>query len=330
MERHTAADQPLSGPASQPAWQRHLGTAAGVFLGLVLLVAAWGKVLDPERFVEQKHFEGLDFFGLGWQVALCALFLEVGLGMALVVGIRRRWVLWPTTGLVLFFLFLTGRSYWRFSQGIIDESESCGCFGNLVSRTPSEAFWQDLLLLGIPLALAFIGRVRPTEQGRERSGRARLAVVAVVTVAALVLAVMAPGLPLDDLATRLKPGTGVADLCAGAEGSAERICLDGVMTELDSGRHLVVLTGLDEESFLDSLPALNELSLGGGDLRVWAVTDASEEVVNTFAWTSAPAFDVREAPEALLRPLYRRRPRTFMVENGRVEETWPGVQVEAR
>jgi uncharacterized membrane protein YphA (DoxX/SURF4 family) len=309
----------------RPAWKRHLGTSAGVFLGLVLLVAAWGKILDPERFVEQIRFEGLDFFGLGWEVALCALFLEVAQGLALVLGLRRGWVLWPTSGLVLFFLFLTGRSYWRFSQGLIDESESCGCFGNLVSRTPAEAFWQDLILLAIPLALAYLGR-----SAAERPVRGRLAVVAGVTLAALALTVMAPRLPLDDLATRLRPGAGISELCAGAEGSAERICLDAVITELDRGRHLVILTGLDEESFLEALPALNELSLGGGDVRVWAVTDAAEDVVDTFAWTSAPAFDVREAPEALLRPLYRRRPRTFVVQDGRVEETWPGVEAEAR
>lgn len=312
-------------PLTEPAWKRHLGTLAGIFLGLVLLVAAWGKILDPERFVEQIRFEGLDFFGLGWPVALFALFLEVALGTALVLGIRQKWVMWSSTGLVLFFLFLTGRSYWKFSQGIIDESASCSCFGNLVSRTPAEAFWQDLILLGVPLLLAFFGRA-----GSVRASRPRLAIVGVVTTVVLLFAVMAPGLPLDDLATRLRPGAGISELCAGAEDSSERICLDGVVSELDHGRHLVVLTGLDEEIFLDSLQALNELSLGTGDLEVWAVTDADEGDVSTFAWTSAPAFDVREAPEALLRPLYRRRPRTFLVVDGLVEKTWPGIEVEVR
>lgn len=310
------------GPAT---WKQVVGTGAAVVLGIVFLVAAWGKAIDPESFFEQIRFEGLDVFGLAGMVALVAIGLEVALGMALALGIRRWWVLAPTVALVLFFLCLTGRAYWRFEQGLITEADNCGCFGNLLARTPAQAFWQDLFLLGIPLLLSFVG----WPKGERRVPRFRLALVGVTTVAALILALKAPELPLDDLATRLRPGVEVGGLCAGRPGSPERICLDTLIADLDHGRHWVVITGLEEESFLAALPQLNEKALAGGETRLWVVSSAAPETIANFSWTQAPAFEVREAPEAMLRPLHRQLPRSFLVEDGVVMETRSGLPPEA-
>lgn len=301
-------------------WRSRIGTAGAVFLGLVLLVAAWGKAIDPGAFAEQIEAEGLQL-GLGAAaVATIALALEIGLGAALLLGLRRSWVLAPAALLVAFFLFLTGRSYWRFSQGLIDESEACGCFGNLLQRSPSEAFWQDLLLLVPALLLSFVGR---------RFGRGvpfrRLAAVAVAVLAGLLLAWRAPDLPLDDLATRLRPGVRVGEICAGAAGSPDRVCLDALASELERGRHLVLLAALRDETFLGAVDRLNDHALAGAGPRIWVLTDDAPEVVRTFAWTRAPAFEVREAPRAMLRPLYRSLPRAFLLADGVVVETWAGL-----
>ncbi|MEE8138619.1 MAG: MauE/DoxX family redox-associated membrane protein [Thermoanaerobaculia bacterium] len=301
-------------------WQLVVGTAGAVVLGLVLLVAAWGKALDPEAFVEQIRIEGLDLFGLARPVAFAALALEFGLGLALVLGLRRLWILVPSALLVLFFLLLTGRAYWQIEQGLIDETASCGCFGSLVTRTPAEAFWQDLALLGLPAILMFLGRRAPQRPARRRAGAVVLA-----TLGGLVFAWKAPALPLDDLATPLRPGVEVARLCAGAEHDPTRICLDALVSELDQGLHWVVISGLEEESFLEAVERLNEMALADGDTRLWVVTAAAPEVVGSFQWTQAPAFEIREAPPALLRPLYRSLPRSFLVEDGRVEATFSGL-----
>jgi len=300
-----------SHPASR--WQPIVGTTAGLVLGLVFLVAAWGKAIHPEAFVEQIRFEGLDFFGLAHLVALTAIAVEVALGTALILGLRRWWVMVPTVALVVFFLFLTGRSYWRFEQGIITDAEGCGCFGSLLSRTPAQAFWQDLVLLGLPMILTFLGRPK----GKQRQPVLRLALVALLTVASVVLGLMAPGLPLDDLATRLSPGVNVGELCAGAKDDPARICLDTLIAELDSGHHWIVMTGLEEESFLESVPRLNKATMNGSERRLWIVSAASKEVVGAFSWTQAPAFEVREVPESLLKPLYRRLPRSLGRNNER-------------
>lgn len=296
-----------------------VGTVAGAVLGAVLLVAVWAKALDPAAFAEQIRLEGLDFLFPAEAVALIALALEAGLGLALLLGVRRLWVLIPSALLVAFFLFLTGRAWYLDAHGLREEAASCGCFGNLVQRTPAEAFWQDLLMLLPPLLLAFLGR--------DRRGRlfppVRTALAAVATVAVLVFAWKAPELPLDDLATRLRPGVEVKDLCAGA--GPEAVCLSTVASELGEGEHLVILADLADPAFGESVDGLNALASDPSGPRVWLLSAATPEQVHNFRWTRGPVFQIVEAPPALLRPLYRRLPRAFRVRDGRVTETYAGL-----
>jgi hypothetical protein len=130
-------------------------------------------------------------------------------------------------------------------------------------------------------------------------------------------------LPLDDLATRLRPGAQAASLCAGA--GDEKVCLDGVVPELTSGRHLVLLADLADESFGKSVNQLNEYAASPDRPSLWVVVAATPEEKNSFFWRYGPTFEIREAPPALLRPLYRRLPRGFLVQDGRVLQTWSGL-----
>lgn len=318
---------------SQPSTTRRtLGFVGGLVLGAVLLIAAYAKLLDPVAFTEQIRTEGLDVVLSAQTVAFIALGLEVGLGLALVLGIRRWWVLVPATLLVAFFLVLTGRTYWLDRQGLLDETSSCGCFGNLVDRTPAEAFWQDLALLVPPLLLAWIGRDRLTRS----IPPLRTAGVAAGTVAALIFAAQAPDLPLDDLATRLKPGVEVDDLCTGANDN--RVCMTLVVPELMQGRHVVVMAQLDEpeaksdakseaksDAIVEAVPQLNDYAMRGAGPRLWVIGELTPERQNQLYWQWGPAFDLRAAPASLLRPLYRRLPRSFLVEDGEVVETFRGL-----
>ncbi len=298
-----------------------IGLAGGVFLGLILLIASWTKAIDPNAFAEQITAEGLDGWLPALTVARIALALEIGLGLALVLGIRRLWILAPTTLLVAFFLFLTGRAYVNDLRGI-EAEPGCGCFGNLIDRTPAEAFWQDLLLLVPALALAFLGaRAAGAFPAR------RLALVAVGTAAGLWLAWRAPELPLDDLATRLKPGAEVREMCAGRPEEPDYVCLDALVPELDKGEHWVVLTHLDENEFLAGLDRLHSHSLASGEPRLWLVSPAEPEDLNAFSWQYMVATEVRLAPPALVKPLYRTLPRSFRVLDGRVVETTSGLPV---
>jgi len=311
-----------------PATARHprffwVGTVAGLVLGAVLLFAVWAKALDPSAFAEQIRMEGLDFLLSAQAVALVALALEAGLGLALLLGVRRLWVLVPAVLLVAFFLFLTGRTWYLTAHGLRTEMAGCGCFGNLVQRSPAEAFWQDLLLLVPPLALAFLGR--------DRRGRLfpplRTAAVTLGTVGALLFAWKAPELPLDNLATRLRPGTAVDQICVQGESP---LCLDTVAGGLMKGEHLVVIADLADPSFRQSVAALNDTASDPSGPRVWVLSAATPEQVFQFRWTQGPVFQVVETPAELLRPLYRRLPRAFRVKDGEVVETWTGLPPLAR
>jgi uncharacterized membrane protein YphA (DoxX/SURF4 family) len=304
-----------------PVWW-WVGTFGGAFLGCVLLVAVWAKALDPAAFVEQIRTEGLDGFLPAQAVALIALALEAGLGLALVLGVRRKWVLVPATLLVAFFLFLTGRSWWLAAHGLRADAASCGCFGNLVQRTPAEAFRQDALLLVPSLALAFVGRDR---RGR-RFPPLRTAVALLGAVAVAAFAWKSPELPLDDLATRLRPGVAIQGICAGAAES--RVCLSSIIPELAHGRHLVVMAKLDDPAFTGSVEAMNGYSTkaaGAGSPTLWVLSPTTPEEKRAFFWQWGPSFEIREAPPEMLRPLYRRLPRSFEVEDGKVKRTFRGL-----
>ncbi|HVT58136.1 MAG TPA: MauE/DoxX family redox-associated membrane protein [Thermoanaerobaculia bacterium] len=295
------------------------GTIGGAALGAVLLVAAWAKAIDPVSFADQVRAEGLADWLPAGAVAMAALALEAGLGMALLLGVRRPWVLVPATLLIASFLVLTGRAYWLATHGVRSEAGSCGCFGNLVERTPAAAFWQDLALLVPLLLLAWTGR---QQRGRALA-RGRTVVVAAFTAAVLLFAWRAPALPLDDLATRLKPGAEIAKLCAG--GGDQKACLDSVAPELDRGQHLVVLADLDDPALGAAVRALNAYAAAPGAPTVWMLHGGSEARQRAFFWKWGPAFKVAEAPLKLLRRLYRRLPRSFEVKDGRVTATYAGL-----
>jgi len=316
--------------------RRWLGALGGLVLGGVLLVAVWGKALDPAAFAEQIHNQGLDRLLPAGAIALAALALEAGLGLALLLGVRRLWVLVPAALLVAFFVALNGRAYWLAAHGKGAEAASCGCFGNLVQRTPAEAFWQDLALLVLPLCLAFAGRDRDRHGARPRPARVRTALVLALAVAVPVFAWQAPRLPLDDLATRLKPGARVSEICAGGGGGGGggsdssgggrgAVCLDTVAPELGHGDHLVVIDDMDDPALARAVRSLNAYADAPGAAEVSVLTASDAKRQRLFFWKWGPTFKIVEAPQELLRPLYRRLPRSFAVQDGRVTATFGGL-----
>jgi len=300
------------------------GWLGGVALGLVLLVAAALKSLDPAGFAEEISRQGVGFGLSPTVVALGALAIEAAVGAALLLNLRSRSVLAAATLLVLFFLFLTGRDAWRAAHGELDAAGSCGCFGALVERTPNEAFVQDLLLLAPALALAWLGRSSAAARRPDR--RLRWTIAGLLAAAVVGLAAAAPSLPLDDYATRLRPGSELAELCAGTD--AARICLDGLVPALASGTHLVVIADAESAGFASLGARLNAYVRSGAEPPLTVLADLTPERRQALFWELAPAFDLQEVPRALTRPLYRQLPRSFRVEDGRVTATWSGLPPE--
>jgi hypothetical protein len=175
-------------------WKRRADLAAGLVLGGIFILATVGKALDPILFVQTIRNEGLEILLSANQIALLTLAAEAALGVGLLAGIRALWLLIPTSALVGFFLFLTGRVYWEVSTGARADDGACGCFGVLFERTAAQAFWQDLFLLTVPLAvLWWAGRWRRSE-GFPFYRTAAMALGAAATV---VLTIQLVGMPPD-------------------------------------------------------------------------------------------------------------------------------------
>ena len=325
------------GPSpGEGGWRSAVGTLAALFLGGVFLAAVWGKMFDPTAFAEVIAVEGLDFWIDAKTFAYLALGVEAAIGLALAFNMRQLWVLIPTAALIVFFMVLNGKAYSDYLHGVQPEMASCGCFGHLVERTPTEAFWQDAILLIPAMILAFVGRPKGGGFPWVRS-----AVVVVLSIGVTAFAWNAVDLPIDDFpfATRLRPGLEVADICTGS--SEDELCLSspGVAPWLLKGRHVVVIADITDEAFLTFLTERDEeTQMSFGD-ELWmfdadpSTPDEMDKllILNSQDKEDQLAFDFRSmgapvrlqmAPRPLLRPLYRKLPRTFVVEDGRVTRTW--------
>jgi uncharacterized membrane protein YphA (DoxX/SURF4 family) len=292
-----------------------VGRLAAAALGAVLLVATVAKAVDPQAFAERMKESGLTFGLPPMAAAIAALGVEAFLGLLLLLGVRRPWTLAVAGVLVASFVAINGWDWWQAAHGA-PPAAGCGCFGNLVQRSPAAAFWQDLLLAPL-LLLACLGLPRRAAALPVK----RVGVAALGTTALLLLAWRAPALPLDDFATRLAPGTELASLCAGA--GTSRVCVTDVAPELGDGRTWVVLADLAEAPHWAD--ALNKLTAGSGNPPVVVLTTATQDQISAFTWRWGPSFPVRDTPVALFRPLYRRLPRSFLSEGGRVLRTVPGL-----
>ncbi len=280
-----------------------VGTVSAVLLGLVLIFSAWAKALDPEGFAQLIVERGLMPAALAYWAGVAVIAFEAALGVCLVLNLRRPLVLVPAALLMLFFLALSAWTYLYPSQ----EASSCGCFGNLIASSPGQALARDAVLSGLAL-LAFLGRPRELRSG----WRTLLAAAAALVFGAFALA--APSLPLDDLATRLKPGVTIASLR-----------IDEIIPELQDGTRLVLLLDRADEPTRAAIARVNEkLALARPD-AVFGMAKKDDALANEFQWTAGPAFEVRDAPQSMLKPFYRRLPRSFLVEDGTIVKVWNGI-----
>jgi hypothetical protein len=98
-----------------------------------------------------------------------------------------------------------------------------------------------------------------------------------------------------------------------------------ILPEIQHGRHLVVLLDLENDAMEPQVEALNAYWLAQREPQLWVLAAGTPEQNQAFFWKYGPSFEVHEAPPTLLRPLYRELPRSFLVYDGTVTETWSGL-----
>ena len=293
-------------------WRRSIAATGAGVVGGTLLVGAWGKLLDPIAFAQTLRLEGItSWLGSGWYPetvpALLVIAIEVVLGSLLVLGVRYRVTLVTTGLLVAFFLFLTGRSWWRDLHGIVvGDAASCGCFGNLLDRSPREAFFQDAVLLVPGLLLATLALPQRHTLGR------RVAIAWMITALAVALGWFAPGLPIDDIATRLAPGR------TGRLRSAPAVARSGSACRLSSpssGKAAIWwccsisnADGMDAE--VESLNRYAQSPTRARDCG-WSLPPPRSRTARSSGSTGPPSRSVRRHPRCCARSIARCRGRSW-------------------
>ncbi len=134
-------------------------TVARIFTGLLFIFSGLVKAIDPKglAFKMQEFFEA--WSGSGFMPGLMKTFdeyallfsiimitLEVVVGVALLIGWKKKITSIVLLLLMIFFTFLT--SYVLFTGKI----RACGCFGDCIPLTPIQTFTKDIVLV----ILAFI------------------------------------------------------------------------------------------------------------------------------------------------------------------------------
>ena len=137
-------------------------TVARIFTGLLFIFSGLVKAIDPKglAFKMQEFFEAwsgsgfmptlmktLDSYALPFSIFMITL--EVIVGLAIIIGWKKKISITILLLLMIFFTFLT--SYVLFTGKI----RACGCFGDCIPLTPVQTFTKDIVLLLLAFILLF-------------------------------------------------------------------------------------------------------------------------------------------------------------------------------
>lgn len=280
--------------------------AAGV--GLILLFAALIKAREMDLFVVQiRNYQilpqGIALALIAWGI----IALEFLLGVSLLFFFRPRVTL-PTAASL--FLVFFGATVWAWLAGTAEE---CGCFGDLIKRTPRDAALESAILFVVTLSVwAGYRRVHET-QWNSRSWPIMIA---------LPLGVLLPFLfGVDPSALVRSQGS----LVQGQTVELRDLELDRF--HFEEGEHLIVLMDLELLCCQEGIVALNDLAQQSDIPFLTAFCINEEHELRSFVEEFQPAFPIERIGQE---PFWRLMgngavPRSILVCNGRVQSAWDRV-----
>jgi uncharacterized membrane protein YphA (DoxX/SURF4 family) len=284
--------------------RRLAGHAGRLGLGLVFLLAALAKAADPSEFAFEMAGYGIVGSAVAALSAPLLIAFEAALGAALLCSVLPRAASAAAIVVLVGFLGVKG---WALGHG---RTDPCGCFGTYLQTGPAAGFAIDLVFLALAI-LTFWG-LRP-RRGEVRPGA--FLFLGLVAALALGLTLASPRLPIDSLVTGLVPGKTLRDLGIASKVPAE-------------GRYLVALLDVTDPSTTALSSHLDALK-GERMPSVVALTPASEEEKAAFLLAAGPSYDLERVDRPVLKRLYRRLPRFFLVASGRVVAVYGATVPEA-
>ena len=134
---------------------------ARVIVGTTFLFSGFVKAIDPLGFAYKiedylVELQLTEFFPLALPMAIFMVVAEFSLGVALLLGIYRKWTV---RFIGLFMVFFTPLTLWI---AITNPVEDCGCFGDALIISNWATFYKNLVLLaGTILLLLQWRRITP-------------------------------------------------------------------------------------------------------------------------------------------------------------------------
>ena len=273
-----------------------------IVVAAVILVAAILKALDPLAFAEQIRAYGI-FPNLAWLAAWSFIISEVLLAGALLVNLYTR--LTGTLSLILLAFFIGITAYGM----MIGLSGDCGCFGNLVHRSPEQVIIEDALMM---LAVVFGMLVLSRE--RRKAAWWRIALVLVLGAAAAATTAFAYKLPVDSFATSLRPGA-----------KLDTWPVEGLNRDLGRGTHVVFLFSSKSRDVQVDVAMMNAVAQTEGIPSAIGLITEGTAAVTEVMFQFGTAFPVGALEPRFARNLYRTLPRTFVLHEGTVVDVWSRI-----
>lgn len=113
----------------------------------------------------------MDFFSdLALPMAMFICVFEIVLGVATILGVKVKAVMWNMLLMILFFTWLTGYTATcdPANPDNISCVSDCGCFGDAIPLTPVQSFYKDLILLFfIVILFVRMKDIKPVLEKRE-------------------------------------------------------------------------------------------------------------------------------------------------------------------
>jgi len=127
-------------------------------VGVLFIISGLIKLNDPVGFsFKLKDYFAPDvlnleiFIPFALLIAIFVVIFEVMLGVMLLLGYAKKFTIWSSLAMIVFFTFLT------FYSAYFNKVTDCGCFGDAIKLTPWESFSKDIILL-ILLLIIYFGR----------------------------------------------------------------------------------------------------------------------------------------------------------------------------
>jgi hypothetical protein len=273
-----------------------------VIVAVVFLIAAALKAFDPQAFSLQIAAYNI-LPRLSTLAAWCFIIAEAALAFALIVNLWPRFVTLLSITLLLLFIVVTARMM------LGGASSGCGCFGALVHRSPAEVIAEDALML---FALLFSFLVLYREKARGWGWKLPVTAAGALLMAAV--AMFGKALPVDALATELRPGAEFASFP-----------LEGATRSISTGTYVVFLFSVRTPSMDADASLMNTIAQHEASPPCFGMLVDGPSSITTAKFQYGLAFPLAAIEPRFARSLYRTLPRAFILRNGKVIEVWSRI-----